>query len=138
MLKRKLSSFPGLLHALVPTMIVMTQNLETITLQVNTINVEVKDFLRELAWYHNGERVLPDTHQLLSQDNKTLTILNSTEDDSGVYEAMFEGFLVFPYNRYCEQLYVNLLRSYPLLAPVVFQVGTKGTITLRLASVLCI
>ena len=63
---------------------------------------------------------------VFSQDNKTLTILNTTEEDSGVYEAMFEGLLVYPHNHYCEQVNVYLLRHYPILSPVVFQVGTKG------------
>ena len=104
----------------------MTHHLETITLQVNITDIEVRHYLRELAWYHNGERLVPTEHMLISENNKTLTILNTTKEDRGVYEAMFEGLLVYPHNRYCEKLHVNLLRYHPILSPVVFQVGTKG------------
>ena len=104
----------------------MTHHLETITLQVNITDVEVRHYLRELAWYHNGERLVPTQNQLLSQDNKTLIILNTTDDDNGIYEAMFEGLLVYPHNQYCEQVHVNLLRHYPILKAVIFQVNTKG------------
>ena len=106
----------------------MTPYMETTTLQVNITDIEVRHYLRELAWYHNGERIVPTEHLLISQENKTLTILNTTDEDSGTYEAMFEGLLVYPHNQYCEQVHVNLLRYYPILAPVVFKVNTKGII----------
>ena len=115
----------GLLYATIP-MDITSYHMDTVILRVNTTNVNVKDFLRELAWYHNGVRIMPSDRLLLSQDNKTVTVLNITEDDIGVYKAVFEGLYVYPHNQYCEQLFVNLLRHYPLLAPVVFQVNVSG------------
>ena len=63
----------------------------------------------------------------MSSDNTTLTVINSTAADSGVYEARFDGLLVHPYSRICEKAVLDLLRHYPVLKPAVFYVGTTFT-----------
>ena len=81
---------------------------------------------RALTWYHNGNKLTPGGRITLSSDNTTLTVINSTVADSGVYEARFDGLLIHPYSRFCEEAVLDLLRHYPVLKPAVFHVGTAG------------
>ena len=46
-----------------------------------------------------------------------------------MYEARFDGLLIHPYSRYCEEAVLDLLRHYPVLKPAVFHVGTTGSPT---------
>ena len=113
---------------------------ESITLQVGvtdiyiqyryayrTHNVSLRDFYRALTWYHNGNKLTPGGRITLSSDNTTLTVINSTVADSGVYEARFDGLLIHPYSRICEKAVLDILRHYPVLKPAVFHVGTTIT-----------
>ena len=54
-------------------------------------------------------------------------MINSTVADSGVYEARFDGLLIHPYSRFCEEAVLDLLRHYPVLKPAIFCVGTTST-----------
>ena len=63
----------------------------------------------------------------LSSENTTLTVINSTVADSGVYVARFDGLLIHPYSRICEERALDLLRHYPVLKPAVFYVGITTT-----------
>ena len=116
---------------------VLSQN---ITLQVEITDVYVQYYLnyyyhsvklhyyfRALTWYHNGNKLTPGGRITLSSDNTALTVINSTAADSGVYEARFDGLLIHPYSRFCEEAVLDLLRHYPVLKPAVFYVGTTGT-----------
>ena len=103
---------------------ILTQN---ITLQVGITYTSIRYFFRALTWYHNGNKLTPGGRIILSSDNTTLTVINSTAADSGVYEARFDGLLIHPYSRSCEEAVLDLLRHYPILKPAVFYVGTTGT-----------
>ena len=104
---------------------VLSQN---ITLQVEITDVSIQYYFRALTWYHNGNK-LTSGRITLSNDNTTLTVINSTAADSGVYEARFDGLLIHPYSRICEEAVLDLLRHYPVLKPAVFYVGTTSTST---------
>ena len=82
----------------------------------------VRYFFRALTWYHNGNKLTPGGRITLSSDNSTVA-------DSGVYEARFDGLLIHPYSRCCEEAGVDLLRHYPVLKPAVFHVGSTSTYT---------
>ena len=104
---------------------VLTQN---ITLQVRiTDTTSIRYYFRALTWYHNGNKLTPGGRIILNSDNTTLTVNNSTVADSGVYEARFDGLLIHPYSRFCEEAVLDLLRHYPVLKPAVFYVGTTYT-----------
>ena len=103
---------------------VLSQN---ITLQVGITDASIRYYFRALTWYHNGNKLTPGGRITLSSDNTTLTVINSTVADSGVYEARFDGLLIHLYSRYCEEAVLDLLRHYPVLKPAVFHVGTTGT-----------
>ena len=90
-------------------------------------NVNLRYFFRALTWYHNGNKLTPGGRITLNSDNTTLTVINSTAADSGVYEARFDGLLIHPYSRSCEEAVLDLLRHYPVLKPAVFYVGTTYT-----------
>ena len=47
--------------------------------------------------------------------------------DSGVYVARYDGLLIQPYSRFCEEAVLELLRHFPILKPAVFYVGTTYT-----------
>ena len=90
-------------------------------------NASLRYFFRALTWYHNGNKLTPGGRITLNSDNTTLTVINSTVTDSGVYVARFDGLLIHPYSRSCEEAVLDLLRHYPVLKPAVFYVGTTGT-----------
>ena len=89
-------------------------------------NVSIRYYFRALTWYHNGNKLTSGGRLTLSSDNTTLTVINSTAADSGVYEARFDGLLIHPYSRICEEAVLDLLRHYPVLKPAVFYVGTTA------------
>ena len=88
-------------------------------------NVNLRYYFRALTWYHNDNKLTPGGRILLSSDNTTLTVINSTVADSGVYEARFDGLLIHPYSRYCEEAVLDILRH--VLKPAIFYVGTTST-----------
>ena len=114
--------------------------LHNITLQVEiTTNASIYDYtlyyrdvnirylFRALTWYHNGNKLTSNERITLSSDNTTLTVANSTVEDSGVYEVRFDGLLIHPYSRTCEEAVLNLLRHYPVFETAVFHLGTTST-----------
>ena len=103
---------------------VLTQN---ITLHVRITDFSLHYYFRALTWYHNGNKLTPGGRIILNSDNTTLTVINSTAADSGMYVARFDGLLIHPYSRSCEEAVLDLLRHYPVLKPAVFYVGTTGT-----------
>ena len=105
---------------------VPTQN---ITLQVRLTDASIRYYFRALTWYHNGNKLTSGGRITLSSDNTTLTVINSTGADSGVYVVRFDGLLIHPYSRSCEEAVLELLRHYPVLKPAVFYVGTTSTYT---------
>ena len=101
---------------------VLSQN---ITLQVGITDASIRYYFRALTWYHNGNKLTPGGRITLSNDT-ALTVINSTAADSGVYVARFDGLLIHPYSRICEEAVLDLLRHCPVLKPAVFHVGTAG------------
>ena len=103
-------------------------SMSSILLKLNTYpNVNLHYYFRALTWYHNGNKLTPGGRITLSSDNTTLTVINSTVADSGVYEARFDGLLIHLYSRVCKEAVLDLLRHYPVLKPAVFYVGTTST-----------
>ena len=105
---------------------VLSQN---ITLQVKITDVSLRYYFRALTWYHNGNKLTPGVRIILNNDKTTLTVINSTAADSGVYESRFDGLLIHPYSRSCEEAVLDLLRHFPILKPAVFYVGTTSIYT---------
>ena len=87
-------------------------------------NVNLRYFFRALTWYCNGQKLYPGGRITLNSDFTALTVINSTVADSGVYVARFDGLLIHPYSRSCEEALLDLLRHYLILKPAVFYVGT--------------
>jgi len=87
-----------------------------------------RNYLRALTWYYNGVKIIPTSQGSisLSSDNTTLTITNILRSHSGVYEVRFAGLRIYPYNYWCEEKTLAILRHYPLLSPVTFYVFNTG------------
>jgi len=100
---------------------------QNITLHVRITHDNIRYYLRALTWYHNGNKLAPNGRIILSSDNTTLTVVNSTVTDGGIYEVRFDGLLIHPYSRTCEEAVLDLLRHYPVLKPAVFHVGSTFT-----------
>ena len=62
----------------------------------------------------------------LSDDNTSLTIMDINASDAGVYTARYDGLLLYPYNKSCEQQLLHALRQYPVLQPVTFILSVDG------------
>ena len=100
-----------------------------ITLQVNITFRSVNRYFGSLTWYQNGEPLQQDARKILSGDNTSLTITNTSEHDTGVYEVQFTDLLVSPPKiKDCENEMLSLLRQYPLFTPVIFYVHTEGKV----------
>ena len=128
----------GLLSPIGPTSVQYNVS-GTVILQVNITPTATftRDYLRALTWYHNGVEINPGSRYYyyyystisLSSDNTTLTITNAQRSNAGVYHVQFAGLRIYPYNKLCEEETLALLRHYPLLSPVVFNVYTNGKLT---------
>ena len=108
-----------------PVQIQALQEQRTITLQVNTSDHNIVNFLLELTWYHNGSKIVPndDSRLILSNSNKTLTITNFTSSYTGIYKAQFDQLFVHPVDETCKDEVLSLTRNYPILKPAVFCVN---------------
>ena len=121
----------GLLSPVGPTA-VQYNTLDTVILQVNITPTATftRDYLRALTWYHNGVEINSEFYHYrntsLSSDNTTLTITNAQRSDAGVYHVQFAGLRIYPHDKLCEEETLAILRHYPVLSPVVFNVYTNG------------
>ena len=68
-----------------------------------------------------------DIKYIISTDNMSLTIMNISADDAGVYIAMYDGLLLYPHNKTCEKWLLRALRHYPVLQPVTFTLSVDGS-----------
>ena len=122
--------YVGLLSPVRPTSIQFNTS-DTVILQVNITptGTFTRDYLRGLTWYYNGVEISSGSHRNISQHNTTLTISNMVQSDAGVYHVQFTGLRIYPYNKLCEEETLAILRHYPVLSPVVFNVYTNGKLT---------
>lgn len=107
---------------------IQVDELDTVTLQVEAQNLDVLKGLFELTWYHNNLVIFPhyDARYTINNKNKTLTIINFTLADSGLYKVQFDQLFVHPPNEVCKDRVLSLLRSHPVLKPVTFCVTTNS------------
>ena len=87
-------------------------------------DANIRNLFRALTWYHNGNKLISSKRITLSSDGTTLTVANSTVADGGVYEVRFDGLLIHPYSRRCEEAVLDLLRHYPVFKAAVFHLDT--------------
>ena len=106
----------------------------SVTLSLNKTVTNINGYLRELTWYHDistekfGISLEADsTKYQLSDDNTSLTVMNISASDAGVYTARYDGLLLYPYNKTCEQKLLRALRHYPVLEPVTFTLSVDGS-----------
>ena len=99
---------------------------QPITLNVKVSSHDIQYDFRALTWFHNGVEFIPNERRVISKSNTSLSIFNTTEEDSGVYEVKFTGLLVHPYSRKCEQDILALLRHYPVAAAALFHLYTNS------------
>ena len=120
----------GLLSPTGPTAVQYNTS-DTVILRVNITPTATftRDYLQALTWYHNGVEINSGSHRNISQYNTTLTITNAQRSDAGVYHVQFAGLRIYPYNQLCEKETLDILRHYPVLSPVVFNVYTNGELT---------
>ena len=130
--------YVGLLSPIGPTSVQYNVS-GTVILQVNITPTATftRDYLRALTWYYNGVQIIPGSYYYyyyystisLSSDNTTLTITNAQRSNAGVYHVQFAGLRIYPCNKLCEEETLDILRHYPFLSPVVFNVYTNGKLT---------
>ena len=103
-----------------------TSNSKVCTLRVETTNIVITNYLRELNWYHNGNKISNSSKYSITNDNKTLVINNFANKDIGEYSVRFDGLRLYHYDKNCEQKILQVLKSYPVLRPVVFTLTSDG------------
>ncbi len=95
----------------------------TLNVVVNPISKVFYNF-RTLTWFHNGNQLHHGERVAISEDHTELAIYDTSETDSGVYEARFTGLIIQPYSRSCEAGVLDLLAHYPVLKAAVFHLTT--------------
>ena len=71
--------------------------------------------------------VVDDNKYIINPDNMSLTIMSIDESDAGVYTARYDGLLLYPHNKTCEQQLLRSLRHYPVFEPVTFTLSVEGS-----------
>ena len=99
---------------------------ESVKLAVESLSIDVVEYLLGLTWYHNGSVVVPDDRITLINDNTSLTITDFSTDDTGIYEVQFNQLFVHSYDPDCNDELISLLRSYPVLKPAVFCINMES------------
>ena len=81
---------------------------------------------RDLSWYRNGIKLTPDFRQVLSDGNMTLTLSPTLSSDVGIYDLLFDGLEVYPFDQSCERAVLELVRTYPIMSPATFILYNTG------------
>ena len=106
---------------------------EDVTFTLSKTETNIDGYLRQLQWYHNmaepGFGVpLKDDNKwyTLSPDKLSLTLTNIRPEDAGIYTARYDGLVLYPHNKSCEQQLLQTLRHYPVFEPVTFTLSVDG------------
>ena len=102
------------------------------TLEVGIGDSDKIQYFRSLKWFVNSVEISSNGKYLISQDDRSLTINGTVEQDAGVYEVKFTSFLSQGYKAGCEAEVLDLLSSYPIASPVTFQLVKQGDLTYHL------
>ena len=112
---------------------VSTSNSQKVILTLNKTATNINSYLHQLDWYFDMAKtgfMMPleadNTKYILSSDNMSLTIMNINVQDAGVYTARYDGLLLYPQDKSCEQQLLEALRHYPVFQPVTFTVSVDG------------
>ena len=106
---------------------------EDVTFKLSKTETIIDGYLRQLDWYHNMAETgfgisLKDENEkyTLSPDNMSLTVQNIRPEDAGIYTARYDGLVLYPHNKSCEQQLLQTLRHYPVFEPVTFALLVDG------------
>ena len=98
-------------------------------LTVNIIETTITEYLLELNWYYNGNKISNSSKYIINNGNKTLVINNITDEDIGEYSVRFDLLRLYHYNKDCQNKILQLLRGYPVLSPLSFIIVPNGKIS---------
>ena len=96
------------------------------TLEVGIGDSNKRQYFRSLKWFVNSVEISSNVKYLISQDDRSLTINGTVEQDAGVYEVKFTELLRQGYEAKCKAEVLDLLSSYPIASPVTFQLVEQG------------
>ena len=101
---------------------------DPVTLEVGIGDSDKIQYFRSLKWFVNSVEISSNGKYLISQDDRSLTINDTVEQDAGVYEVKFTGLLRKGYEEKCraDSEVLDLLSSYPIASPVTFQLVKQG------------
>ena len=115
-----------------PTVVEFTPGSDPVTLEVGIGDSDKIQYFRSLKWFVNSVEISSNGKYLISQDDRSLTINGTVEQDAGVYEVKFTSFLRRGYEAKCKAEVLDLLSSYPIASPVTFQLVKQGDLTYHL------
>ena len=81
---------------------------------------------RDLSWYQNRVKIVPDFRHIFSNGNMTLTISPTSTSDIGIYDLLYDGLSVYPFDQSCESAVLELVRMYPIMSPATFILYSTG------------
>ena len=103
---------------------------DNITLEVGIVHDNVSVFIQSIGWFYNDSPICVcscSSHYILSNDSKSLTIVNASAVNVGTYEARATGYIIQGYsNELCDKARNELLEYYAAFAPVTYTLSYKG------------
>ena len=101
----------------------------SVTLDIyKTSDEGITKYLRELNWYYGDSNVplTTDGHKYeIKHNNMSLVIMNFSSSDTGMYTAKYDGLLLYPHVKFCEQQVLRVLQRYPLLRPIAISLSAN-------------
>ena len=101
-----------------------------VTLRVEIIEDSVSEHIQSFGWFYNNTPISVcscNSHYILSNDSKNLTIVNASAADVSIYEARVIRYQIYGYdNPYCDQVTNELLEYQAAVAPVTYFLSYKS------------
>ena len=105
---------------------------DNITLKVEITDDYISENILSFGWFYNNTPICVcscNSHYILSNDSKNLTIVNASMADVGNYEARVTSDQIYGYsNELCDTATNELLEYHAVFAPVTYTLSYKGEV----------
>ena len=103
---------------------------DNVTVKVDIIDDHVSEMIQSIGWFYNNTPIRAcscSSHYILSNDSKSLTIVNASAADVGLYEARVTSYQINGYNNeLCDKVMNTVLEYHAAFAPVTYTLHYKS------------
>ena len=108
---------------------------DNVTLKFDIIEDYASEYIQNFGWFYNNTPICVcscSSHYVLSNDSKSLTIVNASAADVGIYEARVTSYQIYGYsNQKCDKVINELLEYQVAVAPVTYILSYKSKTTIN-------